>query len=125
MRISCWLMAFCAVIVSPSAFAATAVDDISGIVMISQGSGYTRIEQPMPVRPGDTIMARRSGSARLVYDDGCEVLIEANTIVVVQEAPPCKASAPVSKETGFAIGAAGILSSTVMITRKSPAPVSP
>ena len=93
--------------------------------MISRGSGYTRIEQPTPVRPGDTIMARRNGSAKLVYDDRCEVSIEPNTIVFVRETPPCKASAPVSKETGFAIGAAGILSSTVMITRKSPAPVSP
>ena len=125
MRISSWLMALCATFVSPSAFAATTVDDISGIVMINRGRGYTRIEQPIPVRPGDTIMARRSGSARLVYDDGCEVLIEANTVVVVQEPPPCKASAPVPKETGFAIGAGGVLSSAVVITRKSPAPISP
>ena len=125
MRISCWLMALCAAIVSPSAFAATTVDDISGVVMISRGSGYTRIAQPTPVRPGDTIMAQRSGSAKLVYDDGCEVSIEPNTLVVVQETPPCKDGVPVSKETGFAIGAAGILSSSVVMPRKSPPPKSP
>lgn len=125
MRISSCLMGLLAVLLSPSAFADTVVQDISGSVMISRGDGYTRVEQLTVLLPGDAVMTRRSGSAKLVYEDGCEITIAPNSVVVVEQASPCKISSANSNEMGFAVGAAGILATTIVMTRKPREPISP
>ncbi len=125
MRFWFWLAVLFAVSTPFPAMADVRVDAISGTILINRGTGYAPIDQPRVAYAGEMLMARRGGSARLVYEDGCTVPVEANTVVVVQDRSPCASANPALETSEAVFGMAAALSSIVVIPRIDRAPISP
>ena len=78
---------------SSTAGAAT-LEGIAGVVLVDHGSGFSAVHGQTQLVPGDTVIANPGGSAKVVYDDGCQVPVEPGSVVSVSSQPPC------SLETG-------------------------
>jgi hypothetical protein len=61
---------------------------VSGSVMISQNGRFVPASNGALLRAGDRVVAS-SGSARVVYGDGCNVAISARSMATVAAASPC------------------------------------
>lgn len=86
-----------------SAASAATITSVTGGVSLSHGDGFKRVSSGASAHAGDTVMAGPSGSAEIVYDDGCRQKVDAGTTVVVSATSPCKsAGAP----TDYILGAA-------------------
>ena len=64
------------------------ISGVSGSVMISQNGRFVPASNGAVLRAGDRVVAS-SGSARVVYDDGCNVAISARSMATVSSASPC------------------------------------
>lgn len=64
------------------------VSGVSGSVMISQNGRFVPAANGAILRAGDRVVAS-SGSARVVYGDGCNVAISARSMATVAAASPC------------------------------------
>lgn len=64
------------------------ISGVSGSVMISQNGRFVPAANGAVLRAGDRVVAS-SGSARVVYDDGCNVAISARSMATVAAASPC------------------------------------
>lgn len=61
---------------------------VSGSVMISQNGRFVPASNGALLRAGDRVVAS-SGSARVVYGDGCNVAVSARSMATVAAASPC------------------------------------
>ena len=61
---------------------------VTGSVMISQNGRFVPASNGALLRAGDRVVAS-SGSARVVYGDGCNVAISARSMATVAAASPC------------------------------------
>jgi hypothetical protein len=61
---------------------------VTGSVMISQNGRFVPASNGAVLRAGDRVVAS-SGSARLVYGDGCNVAVSARSMATVAAASPC------------------------------------
>jgi len=64
------------------------VSGVSGSVMVSQNGRFVPAANGAVLRAGDRVVAS-SGSARVVYGDGCNVAISARSMATVAAASPC------------------------------------
>jgi len=64
------------------------VSGVTGSVMISQNGRFVPAANGAVLRAGDRIVAS-SGSAKLVYGDGCNVAISARSMATVAASSPC------------------------------------
>ncbi len=71
---------------------------VSGPVLVNHGVGYARLGSG-PLAVGDRIMARRGGSATIVYSDGCTVHVSPGMVYTV-DASACQATAQVPTPLG-------------------------
>lgn len=62
---------------------------IEGSVMLNQGERFADAVVDTPTREGDRIMAMESSRAVVKFSDGCDLEVEAGTIVTVPETSPC------------------------------------
>lgn len=62
---------------------------VDGPVSVNNGQGFKPITEAVVLRPGDVVMASPGGSAKLSYDDGCVVGINAGSVVPVRATSPC------------------------------------
>jgi len=60
----------------------------TGSVMVSQNGRFVQASNGTVLRAGDRVVAS-SGSARLVYGDGCNVSVSARSMVTVAANSPC------------------------------------
>lgn len=61
---------------------------VSGSVMISQNGRFVPASNGALLRAGDRVVAS-SGSARVVYGDGCNVAVSARSMATIAAASPC------------------------------------
>jgi hypothetical protein len=64
------------------------ISGVSGSVMVSQNGRFVPASNGAVLRAGDRVVAS-SGSARLVYGDGCNVAVSARSMATVAAASPC------------------------------------
>jgi len=106
--------AFC-VVLSSGASAAT-VNPFREKVSINRGNGYAPVGGGTIASPGDMVMASPSGSAEIVYEDGCRQKVDPGTVVTVSATSPCKSAAldPTWVLGGLAV--AGGVTAAVLLT---------
>lgn len=78
----------------------------TGSVMVSQNGRFVQASNGTVLRAGDRVVAS-SGSARLVYGDGCNVSVSARSMVTVAAASPCVGGSSVVKVSTAAEGQPG------------------
>jgi hypothetical protein len=89
---SCVLIsAACCCVLTHAASAAT-VTVTAGKVAISHGNGFAPITGSTSARPGDLVLTGISGSAEIIYDNGCRQPVRPGAVTAVAETPPCKAA---------------------------------
>jgi hypothetical protein len=64
------------------------ISGVSGSVMISQNGRFVPASNGAVLRAGDRVVAS-SGSARVVYGDGCNVAVSARSMATVAASSPC------------------------------------
>jgi hypothetical protein len=113
---------FCGLAVGASHGVAATLETASGPVFVSAGRGFQAAVAPVSLKPGDTVMARMSGTADVVFDDGCRVHVDALHLLTVGsrsrsgslkddpiEASPCQAAGDLSNASnGTAANASGV-----------------
>jgi hypothetical protein len=77
--------------IGAGALQAATLDGIQGQVLVNRGSGYQFVVGPADLKPGDMIIANAGATARVTYEDGCAVRIEAGTVTTVGQRSPCAA----------------------------------
>jgi len=65
---------------STSSFAAM-VNATQGQVLVNQGSGYQQVAGSVEAGPGARVVANPGGSAQILYDDGCAVLVQPGSVL--------------------------------------------
>lgn len=89
MTIASRLLAFSsAVILAASAHAATITPD-QGDVLVNRGAGYKPLKQPMEAAVGDQVMVKPKSQARVVFPDGCTVLVSPGMVFTIAAKSPC------------------------------------
>jgi hypothetical protein len=66
---------------------AALLSNVQGTVTVNQGDGFKPASGGAVVSPGDRVRVA-SGSADIVYDNGCAVHVWAGQVVAIQYAPP-------------------------------------
>jgi len=62
---------------------------LGGDVMVSHGAGFVHATSKMALRPGDKVVSMKGGSARLVYANGCSVVLTGGSTATVAKSAPC------------------------------------
>ena len=75
---------------STSSFAAM-VNATQGQVLVNQGSGYQQVAGSVEAGPGARVVANPGGSAQILYDDGCAVLVQPGSVYTIAAESPCLA----------------------------------
>jgi hypothetical protein len=88
-RLRVCVSVFACLVLSAEVSAAT-VTSLSGHVSINRGSGFTRLSTDTSAKPGNRIMVGPSGSAEIVYDDGCRENVNPGSVVTVAQTSPCQ-----------------------------------
>jgi hypothetical protein len=78
------------VAVFASSASAAMVTDIQGDVLINRGVGFVAVKEPVEVAPGDLVLVRADGSARLDFGPGCGIAVKPGQIVRVSAKPTCQ-----------------------------------
>jgi hypothetical protein len=60
-----------------------------GDLTINQGKGFKPVTSSINAKVGDSVMVGPSGSATVVYDDGCKVNIQPGAVTTIAPLSPC------------------------------------
>lgn len=91
-----------AVLLAGQVFAAQGVQlaAVKGEVLVSRDGKLVKAA-PGALKPGDRVLARADGRARVTYADGCAVTLKPSAMITVADASPCAGGAGlVSATTG-------------------------
>ncbi|KFN51403.1 hypothetical protein [Arenimonas composti] len=96
------------------AFAAEPVATLSaqdGVVMVNAGDEFVTAADGQALQPGERVLVMEGGTAQLTFADGCPLVVEAGSMVVVPEMSPCAGAVaavqPVPRQYAQAVGSAG------------------
>jgi hypothetical protein len=93
MGIKTLLGALCLASVLSSSTWAASLQPGQGDLSINQGKGFQPINGRVDASVGDSIMVGPSGSATLVYEDGCKVDVQPGAVATVAPISPCASGA--------------------------------
>lgn len=84
---------------------------VEGNVLLSQESGLSSVEGPVPLVEGTRVITTAESRAVVVFNDGCEVMLESNQRLEIESDLPCKerillAQSIFLEPGGLALGAA-------------------
>jgi hypothetical protein len=65
------------------------IGGIEGTVMVNTGERYVNAKPGQALATGDRIMVLSGAKAELVFDDGCKLPLDANTVAVVPATSTC------------------------------------
>jgi hypothetical protein len=107
------LIAFCATSIGFAALLAAAepatkvaiIDDIDGSVMVNTGEKFVGAVEGQSLKAGDRVMASKTGTATLVFNNDCRSEIKANTMVIIPERSICEGGVMTTQSVG--LGATG------------------
>ncbi len=87
------------------------IDDINGSVMVNTGEKFVGAVEGQSLKAGDRVMASKTGTAVLVFDNDCRREINANTMVIIPERSVCEGGVmtaqTVGPQGGTGVGATG------------------
>ena len=75
---------------------AATLQSIQGEVLVSHGNGYSLVRGSAQLNAGDSVFANPGGAAKIVYEDGCVVAVEAGSVLYVGPSSPCIETGSVS-----------------------------
>ena len=94
--------------------AAVTLSNVEGTVSVNQGSGFQPASIGTTLSSGDRVRASASGSANIVYDNGCSTRVAPSQVAVVLATPPaCQGGS--LKDGGAAFAPAGIGTDTLLV----------
>lgn len=108
--IACALLSTAAIAQSDPPKSNAIVVEIQGSVLVNQGQQFEVVPSGTQLKAGDRVMAMSESSALLRYEDGCDVRVEPETVVTLDEGSPCAGFILASERAlpaGLALGAAG------------------
>jgi hypothetical protein len=82
----------CLALLGPAS--AAILEDVSGKVLLNSGNGYKGTSTGAFVQAGDRVL-NSTGSAVIVYDDGCKVRVKPGTIATVKQNVTCHGAAEI------------------------------
>ena len=100
-------VAFVASVVAVGAAQAVTVESVEGRVLINRGAGYRTVNNSVEGAPGNRVLANANSRARIVYDNGCVVIVDPGNVITIAQAPPCPPGGGGTAGAGTAGGAAG------------------
>jgi len=89
MRMSVKTMTLCSALVFATSAVAATITPERGEVLVNRGSGYKLVTQPTQVAAGDQVMVKPKGSGRVVFPDGCSVLVAPGAVLTIAATSPC------------------------------------
>lgn len=75
---------------TPEGTAVARLRKVEGNVLVSGKSGLSSAEGPVPLQEGARVITTAESSAVVVFNDGCEVTLQANQRLEVESDRPCK-----------------------------------
>ncbi len=92
---------------------AASVGGIQGDVLINQGDGFKPVSQSVTLKPGDTVIANPGGRARVMCDNGAQIVVEPGSVVTVADCDSATAADQPNGKSffesgGYIIGAVAI-----------------
>ncbi len=90
--------ALCAVLAavaaaSPALAQVAEVSPVHGEILVNAGAGFRVITGAAQLKPGDATFARSKALGRLVYADGCSIVVAPGAVFWIRAQSPCKADA--------------------------------
>jgi len=68
---------------------AARVVPVTGEVLVNAGAGYHLVAGVVDLKPGDSVIAKLSAQASLIYGDGCTVDVVPGMVAWVEFTSPC------------------------------------
>ena len=95
--VSCVMMGrlgSCVAIAGTFAFASIAaeaatLEGLQGVVLVDRGGGFSIVDGPAQLQPGDYVIANPGGSAQIVYADGCRIPVKPGDVGATLQQSPC------------------------------------
>lgn len=95
--------------------AAVTLSNVEGTVSVNQGSGFQPASIGTALSSGDRVRASSSGSANIVYDNGCSTRVAPSQVAVVLATPPACQGGSLKDGGGAAFAPAGIGTDTLLV----------
>ncbi len=81
---------------------AVTLSNVEGAVSVNRGDGFQPASIGSTLSSGDRVRASASGSANIVYENGCSARVAPNQVVAVLAAPPVCQGASLKDGPAFA-----------------------
>mgnify|MGYP003382997614 CR=1 FL=1 len=81
------------------------VTEANGKVLVNKGNGLVSTKAGAPLVDGDRIVTLDKSNARVIFSDGCELVLEENKILVIDMKLGCKAAVLASEPAVGAVAA--------------------
>lgn len=91
---------------------AVTLSNVEGAITVNHGDGFQPASMGAALSSGDRVRAAASGSANIVYENGCSTRVGPHQVVVVLAAPPVCQGA--SLKDGPAVAPAAVASDTLV-----------
>jgi hypothetical protein len=116
--------------VASSMAQAATLHSIEGDVMINRGDGYEFARAEVDLDPGHHVIVSPTGSAQILYADGCNVTALPGTIVPIKKQSPCSietGAIPAAPAIGLLIplAAGGAAGGAYLLSQKKDQAASP
>jgi hypothetical protein len=113
-------------LVASSTSQAATLHSIEGDVMINRGDGYEFARAEVDLDPGHHVIVSPTGSAQILYPDGCDVSVLPGTVVPIRKQSPCSletGAIPAAPLIGLALplAAGGAAGAAYLLTQKGSA----
>ncbi len=93
---------------------AVTLSNVEGSVSVNRGDGFQAASIGTTLSSGDRVRASASGSANIVYENGCSTRVGPSQVAVVLATPPACQGASL-KDGGAAYAPAGLGTGTLLV----------
>jgi hypothetical protein len=94
--------------------AAVTLSNVEGAVSVNRGDGFQAASIGTTLSSGDRVRANASGSANIVYENGCSTRVGPSQVAVVLATPPACQGASL-KDGGVGYAPAGLGTDTLLV----------
>ena len=91
------------------------VTEANGKVLVNKGNGLVSTKAGAALVNGDRIVTLDKSNARVLFSDGCELVLEENKILVIDLKQGCKAAVLASEPVPGAVAAGGSIAAGLWI----------
>ena len=110
MRLKAFPLAWSLLALAAGSAHAISVESDQGRVLINRGAGFRTVVNSTQGAVGNRVLASAQSRARVVYDNGCVVVIEPGQTYTIAQTPPCAPGATGGEAAG---GVAGVTAAEV------------